>query len=84
MILLKRNNTPGNRYALIVTRRGVETAHQRTQVGGGWYTRDSVTFPWPRVSLNPKPTKAQIRASEEFDAWWDSRMVSVNTEKDCD
>lgn len=36
-----------SRMALVIDSRGVTVEYQRPKVGGGYYTKDSQTFPWP-------------------------------------
>lgn len=37
----------GERKVLVVAREGVTIRRERKKVGGGYYTRDYMTFPWP-------------------------------------
>ena len=41
-----------SRMALVIDSRGVTVEYQRPKVGGGYYTKDSQTFPWPWKKAN--------------------------------
>jgi hypothetical protein len=35
------------RRVLLIDREGVTVRAMRPRVGGGWYVRDAITWPWP-------------------------------------
>ena len=52
MQITRSMGIPHSRYAIVINKRGITTERQNAKVGGGWYSKAGVTFPWPWIKVS--------------------------------